>query len=467
MLDGLTSITRDPANMRTNLLPAMMLVAALLSSRMVSAEWTQFRGPQGNGVCEDVKLPTRWSVGQNVAWSASLPGVAWSQPVVWRDKIFVTSAITDDQQLPHAGESGPGFTLFSREGFSRAFLNGGEPPKATYRWKVFCLDGATGRILWEQTAREGRPSIPIHRSNTYASETPVTDGHRLIAYFGMAGLFCYDLDGRLLWKKELGSYPTQYGWGTGSSPVLHGTQLFVQVDNEESSFLVAFDKETGDEAWRVERDERSNWSTPFIWTNGLRTELITAGGNKVRSYKPQTGQLLWELNAHGRSATTPVADEERLYVGSVTRSTGSSEELVAIRAGARGDISSQNGDDNSAIAWRVRAASPELASPLLYRGCLYTLKQQGGIVVCFDAETGRQHYRLRLPGAKNFTASPWANQERVFCMDEAGQTFVLAAGPKSKLLATNKLDGMFWSSAAVVEDRLLLRGVEKLYCILH
>ncbi len=453
--------------MRTKLVATMLLVAAILTLKVARAEWPQFRGPQGNGVCDTTKLPTHWGVDQDIAWSMKLPGVAWSQPVTAGSKVFVTTAITDEQELPRVAESGPGFSFFSREGFSRAFLGGGEPPKVTYRWQVLCLDGETGGVIWEQVAREGQPSIPIHRSNTYASETPVTDGQRVIAYFGMTGLFCYDLDGQLLWKKELGSYPTQYGWGTGSSPILHGSRLFVQVDNEESSFVVAIDKVSGDELWRASRDEKSNWSTPFIWASGVRTELITGGGNKVRSYNPETGELLWEMNARGRCATTPVADEERIYVGSVTRSTGSSEELVAIRAGASGDISNQTDDADSAIAWRVRGAAPELASPLLYQSCIYTLKQQGGIIACYDAETGKRHYRQRLPGAANFIASPWASDGKVFCIDETGQTFVLAAGPKVEVLATNKLDDMFWSSAAVVGDRLLLRGVKRLYCIAH
>jgi len=452
--------------MQHHITRVLVLLPAFFSHLANAEEWAQFRGPNGNGVATAEKLPVHWEIDKNIAWKIKLPGFAWSQPVAWSDKVFVTTAQSDEQKKPRGGQTGPGFRLFSREGLSRAFGNGGDPPAATYRWIVMCLDGNTGRVLWKQVAREGSPSIPIHRSNTYASETPATDGECLFANFGMTGLFCYDLSGKLLWSKELGTYGMQFGWGTGSSPVVDSERVFVQCDNEDGSFLVALDKKNGEELWRAERDERSNWSTPYLWRNHLRVELVTAGGNKVRSYNPSDGELLWEMNASGRCATTPVADEELLYVGSVTRTAGSSGMLAAIRAGAAGDIS-LTGDEtaNAFVAWSVQRAAPPIASPLLYKGCLYTLKQKGGVITCFDANTGQRHYRERLPGSVGFTASPWANDGKIFCLDEDGQTVVLEAGPEMKIVTVNKLDEMFWSSAAVVGKCLLLRGVDHLYCI--
>jgi outer membrane protein assembly factor BamB len=378
----------------------------------------------------------------------------------------VTTAETDEQTKPRQGEAGPGFSFFSREGFARTFRSGGRAPDVTYRWNVLCLDGKTGDVVWERLAREDRPTIPIHRSNSYASETPVIDGERLYVYFGMTGLFCYDLAGQLLWNREIGAFPMQYGWGTGSSPIVYGERVFLVCDNEQESFLVAFDKRSGAEVWRVHRNEKSNWVTPFVWHNSVRDELVVAGGEKVRSYDPENGELLWEREATGRCATTPVADQELLYVGSVTRSRGGSGELIAIRTGAEGDLGSEsNVGANSAIAWSVPRVAPELASPLLYQGCLYALSQHGGIIRCFDAKTGQRHYRKRLPGAGGFTASPWASNGKVFCLDENGKTHVLEAGTKLNVLGTNELDEMFWSSPAVVGENLLLRGVEHLYCI--
>jgi outer membrane protein assembly factor BamB len=425
--------------------------------------WPGWRGPEANGLSFAKQLPTEWAADAHVAWKVPLPGAAWSQPVVWGDKIFVTTAVTDNQKKPRGGEFDPGMSM------ARLLLggfDGGAPPDVVYRWKVLCLDGASGQIVWEQTAREGKPSIPIHRNNTYASETPVTDGERLIAYFGMTGLYCYDLSGKLLWSRELGSYSTQFGWGTASSPVMEGDRVFVQCDNDKASFLLALDKKTGTELWRVKRDEKSNWSTPYVWKNKQHTELVTGGGNRMRSYRPDNGQLLWEMSGGGRCATTPVGDADLLYVDSYDRLTGRSGRLAAVRAGASGDISLKSDETtNASIAWSVSLNYTRVASPLLYEGCFYVLPQQSGVISCFDAKTGALHYRERLPGAIGFTSSPWANDGKIFCLDETGRTIVLAAGPKLQVIATNVLNETFWSSAAVMGEKLLLRGVDNLYCI--
>lgn len=435
-----------------------------LSGVAAGENWPQFRGPHASGIWSATTLPVEWGPDKNVAWKVTIPGAGWSQPIVWGDRIFVTSAVTENQKKPVGGQSGPGFG-FLRGLITGGNLTGGAPPDVTYRWKVLCLDATTGKVVWERLAHEGRPNIPIHQSNTYASETPATDGKRVVAYFGMTGLYGYDLSGGVLWSKDLGALPMQFGWGTGSSAVLHGDRVFVQCDNEKSSFLIALNKETGDEIWRVRRDERSNWSTPLVWENKLRTELVV-GGAKIRAYDPDDGELLWEMNGDGRCATTPVGNDALLYVGSVDRLTGRSGLLAAVRAGASGDISlTTSAPTNSFVAWSVQRAAPPLASPLLYHGCLYVLQQHGGIIGCFDAKTGKPHYRQRLPGAAGFTASPWANDGKVFCLDENGQTYVLQAGPKLEILATNKLDEMFWSSAAAIGNHLLLRSVDHLYCI--
>jgi outer membrane protein assembly factor BamB len=480
-----------------------------------------------------------------VAWKIEVPGVAWSQPIVWGDKIFLTTAITENQQKPQAGggfgggfggrggfgapggfggrppgadrapgsrpeggqnererpeggarapegdrsprEAGdqPGNTdeqprpraggsgrpggfgggFGGPGGFGGRGFGGGAPPNAVYQWKVLCLDRSTGKLLWEQLAKEAKPTIPTHRTNTYASETPVTDGERVYAYFGMTGLYCYDLSGEPLWSKDLGSHSMMMGWGTGSSPVLLGERLFIQCDNEEKSFLIAFDKRSGDELWRVEREEKSNWSTPYVWKNKARTELVTSG-RTIRSYDPATGKVLWELGGNqGGARSTPIGDDERLYVGT-GGGMGGSGPLTAVRAGAEGDITPGGGDSaDKHVAWSVPRSGPPMASPLLYEGCLYVLEQRGGILACYDAETGKQHYKQRIEGARGFTSSPWAYGGKVFCLDEAGTTFVIEPGAEYKLAATNKLDEMFWSSPAIAGSQLLMRGVDHLYCI--
>jgi outer membrane protein assembly factor BamB len=341
-----------------------------------------------------------------------------------------------------------------------------DPPKDVHRWKVLCLDAATGNVAWERVAREGPPSMHIHANNTYASETPATDGERLIAYFGMTGVYCYDLAGNLLWQKDLGVYPTQFGWGTGSSPVLFEERVYLQCDNEKSSFIVALDKKTGEQVWRADREEKSNWSTPFVWRNKLRTELVTAGGGQMRSYDPATGEVLWTMKGSGRTATTPVGNEELLYVDSYDRLTGGNGTLAAIRPGAAGDISLAGTEtSNEYVAWSARIRAYRIASPVLSSGCLYFLENNLGIVRCLDAKTGAEHYRKRLPGAWGSVSSPLASGRHVYCLDTNARMTVIESGPELRVIASNELDEMCWATPAVMANKLLVRTIDHLYCI--
>ncbi|MFO0896281.1 MAG: PQQ-binding-like beta-propeller repeat protein [Pirellulales bacterium] len=477
-----------------------LALGAGLCALAQAADWPQFRGPNASGLADAAPLATEWDKERNVAWKVAVPGVGWSSPIVLGDKLFLTTAVTENQQKPSAGgggfgggrgerrrpeepegeargprrgrpEGGPGGDQAEGPrrrgggggGFGRR--GGGAPPDALYRWEVLCLDRKTGDVLWTQTAVEKKPSIPTHRTNTYASETPVTDGERLYAYFGMTGLYCYDLAGKLLWSKDLGTFPMVSDWGTGSSPVLHGDLLFVQCDNEQESFLVAFDKRTGDEKWRAKRDERSSWSTPYLWKNKLRTELVT-GGQVVRSYDPSTGKVLWEMSGlNGRCSATPVGNDEMVYFG--TGGGMGTGPLVALKAGASGTLELEGDDDQSKqfIAWSAPRGGPPMASPLLYQGFLYVLDQRGGLLTCYDAATGKEAYRQRVPDAQGFTSSPWAADGKIYCLDGNGQTFVVAAGPEFKLLAHNPLDAMCWASPAMADGALYLRTVDDLYCI--
>lgn len=434
----------------------LLCVVLLLGLPAVSEaeDWSQFRGPRGDGVMHDAKLPEQWSEQSNVAWKVSIPGRGWSQPIVAGNRIFVTTAISDEEEKPRRGEMG-------------IVVGAADSRKHFYRWKLLCLAAESGAAIWEQTVHEGKPRFGKHRTNTFASETPATDGERVIAYFGNTGISCYDVEGKQIWTRDLGAFPTQANWGTGSSPVLYGDAVFVQCDNEQSSFLVALDKRTGDELWRVPRDEPSNWSTPYLWKNKERTELVAAGGKKIRSYAPTTGDLLWEMQATGRTSLTPVGSDELLFVDSVSRIMGSPGKLVAIRAGRAGDISlSPKESSSEAVAWSVTLTSYRNASPLLYADCLYMLEQNQGVVRCFDAATGKLNYQKRMPQATGCNASPWAMGNRIYCLDEVGLTVAFEPGPEFKVVASNKLDDdMFWASAAVSGNRLILRSLQNLYCI--
>jgi outer membrane protein assembly factor BamB len=449
-----------------------------LSALARGDDWPQFRGQNGSGLSAETKLPATWAADKNVAWKVKLPGYGWSSPIVAGDKVFLTTAVSDKQTKPRAffGDFKKGG--FRKGGFGKGgFGKGGQPPDAVYQWEVYCLDRATGKVLWHKTARKAKPTIPAQMGNTYASETPVTDGERVYAYFGTAGVYCYDLKGKLVWSKDLGTYKMMMGWGTGSSPALDGDRLFIQCDNEEKSFIVALDKKTGKQLWRVPRPERSSWSSPFVWRNKKRTEVVACGSKKVRSYDPATGKVLWECGGMGggggggrfggggaNSNATPVADAERIYFGTGGPFGGSP--LFAVKAGASGDITlGEEETSNAGVAWSRTRSGPYLASPLLYEGRLYVIETFGGLS-CYDAKTGKPAYqRARLQGARSFTSSPWAYGGKVFCLAEDGTAFVVKAGPKFQLLGKNTISEMFWASPAASGGALFLRGVDHLYCI--
>lgn len=421
-------------------------------------QWPQFRGPGTSGLAVGEGYATEWDAQRNVRWKVEVPGEGWAQPVVWGDTIFIATAVPQADAQPQT-QPRPG-------GRGRH-----TPPDTVYSWQLHALDLATGKTRWKKVAREARPPIPKHRSNTYASETPVTDGRRVYVYFGMVGLFCYDFDGNPLWDKSFGAYPMRNGWGTSSSPALHDGRLYLQVDNEQRSFLVALDAETGDELWRKPRTEKTNWSSPMIWRNKRRAELVAMGA-VVRSYDPVTGEPLWRLDlGGGRCNATPVGDAEHLYLGNELRNNGGPEDggggLFAVKAGAAGDITPARGRTTSAgVAWSRRAAGVAMASPLLYRGRVYALDRRSGLVSCYDARTGEPAFRkARIAGARSFWASPWAYDGKVFCLDSNGATHVLAAGPEFKVIASNPLGDECWASPALARGSILIRSAQHLYRI--
>jgi outer membrane protein assembly factor BamB len=288
----------------------------------------------------------------------------------------------------------------------------------------------------------------------------------------MHGVYCYDMAGKLLWKKDLGSFPTKSNYGTASSPVMEGDHLFLQVDNEQQSFLVALDKKSGEEVWRVDRAEKTNWGSPIIWKNKVRTELVTPGAQKVCSYDPTTGKLLWEIAGYGGNNTsTPVGNSELLYVilqgspPSGPGGKGGDGGLLAVKAGAEGDISLKLGESsNAGVAWSARRSAESDTSPLVYQGHVYVFAR-AGVMTCYDAVTGNQVYRERVPGIKNIWASPWASDGKVYILDDSGTTAVLQTGPSFKVLRRNTLDDTTWATPAAADGAIYLRGVNYLYCI--
>jgi len=417
--------------------------------------WPQFRGPEQDMIARGARLPETWDDSTNVLWTAGLDAESWASPVVLVDKVFIATAVPVSIHPPEENKDEAGEGTDESE----------EPPQDIYRWQVTCLDLKTGKEMWKQVAAEGSPRTGKHRAHNYAGETPVTDGKRLYVYFGMTGVYCYSLKGELLWEKDLGAYPTLNEWGTGSSPVVYDGLLYIQVDNEEQSFLVALDSENGDEVWRVQRDERTSYSTPYIWKNRLRTELVT-GGMTARSYDPETGELFWELRLDGHyNIPSPIGDRDYLYLGNPGRGETPGT-LFCVRAGSEGNITPENGEPTSSgVLWADLDAPTANPSPLLYEGLLYLVSSRGGEVTCINAFNGERIYQEKLEGVAACWASPWANDGRVFFTDEKGTTRVIQAGKNFKLLHENTLSDKFWASMAAAGNKYVFRGSEKVYCI--
>lgn len=438
--------------MRTKPIIAFSLALVLSFAASANERWPQFRGPSATGVADDPRLPDTWSKTENVAWATEIPGTGWSSPVVWGDNIFVTTVISKE----------------AKEAPKKGLYFGGERKAALdeHRWVVYCVDWKTGKIRWEREVHKGAPAHSRHLKNSYASETPVTDGERVYAYFGNIGLFCFDMNGKPLWSKKWGAFDTRYGWGTAASPVLHKNRIYVVNDNEQESFIIALDKKTGNQVWRVNREEGSNWATPYIWENPLRTEIITPGTKRVRSYDLD-GKLLWELSGMSSIAIpTPFSQFGLVYVASGY--VGDQHRPVyAIRAGASGDISLKEGEtSNKHIAWYQPQAGPYNPSPIVYGDYYYTLLDRG-FVTCHNAKTGQEVYgKQRMEaGAGAFTSSPWAYNGKIFCLSEDGDTFVIQAGPEYKLVGKNSLDEMCMATPAITRGSLIIRTASKLYRI--
>ncbi len=390
--------------------------------------WASWRGPTGNGDAPHARPPVEWAEGRNVRWKVEVPGQGKSTPVVWGDLVVLTTAI------PGSSVDGP------------------------VEFVVLAYGRADGKLRWRRSVRSEKPHEGTHKDGTYASGSAVTDGKRIYAFFGSRGVYALDMAGRVQWEKDLGDMQTRNAFGEGSSPALHGNTLVVNWDHEGTDFIAAFDATTGKEKWRREREEPTTWATPHVVVHGGRAQVVVGGTNKLLSYDLESGQPVW--HAAGLTLNvipTPVSDGGMVYAMAGFRGNA----LRAIRLGeARGEVTGP-----PALAWSYDKDTPYVPSPLLYRGGLYFLKSNSGILTQLDAATGAPRYSERLEGVPNVYASPVAADGRVYVVGRDGGAVVLAAGPQFKVLATNTLDERFDASPAIVEDSIYLRGARYLYRI--
>ncbi|HTB16260.1 MAG TPA: PQQ-binding-like beta-propeller repeat protein [Bryobacteraceae bacterium] len=460
----------------------MQLCLLILASAFVCGadlNWTQFRGPYSNPVGADARLPGEWSKTKNVEWSAQIPGRGWSSPIVVGGKVFVTAATTDGKsKAPQMGTdySNDYIAELMKQGLSaqEALKKVGErdiemPDEVTLHYFLYCLKLETGAVNWKQEFYSGRPPGGRHRKNSFTSETPVTDGEFVYVFVGNLGLFAYDLNGKQVWTTKIETNQIYLDFGTGGSAALHGNRIVIICDNQKHQFIAAFDKTTGKKLWSTDRDisdpavasMRSGWTTPYIWTNKARTEIVTTGPGAAISYDLE-GKELWRLSGISPSpAPSPFAYDGMLYIDA-----GQGRPLFALRPGASGNISlGKTENSNEYVAWSQDRAGTYITTPVVYEDGVYVLFDKG-ILARFDAKTGKQSYKVRIdPDAWAFTSSPWAYNGEIFCQSEEGKTYVITAGETFKMLRVNSLDEMALATPAMVGDRLLVRTEGRLYSI--
>lgn len=410
--------------------------------------WHQWRGPDANGVAPTGDPPIEWDQTKNVKWIAEIPGHGKSTPIIWGHRVFLITAINTGKVV----EGVPKPEDQPMRTFGIKF------PNTLFRFVVLCLDRETGKTLWEQTAIEELPHEGHHGDNSHASASPTTDGKFLYVSFGSRGVYCFDLDGQLQWKKKIGNVETRLSFGEASSPVIHGDTLILNRDNETDSHILVLDAKTGETRWQAKREEVSAWATPLIVEHNGRTQVITNASRRVRSYDLATGDILWQCGGQVANVTpSPVLFGDRVicmsgYRGSIA---------MSLPLDASGDIT-----DSDQVAWRWHRDTPYVPSPLLFGDWLYFNKLNNAVLTCLDVTTGKPIFEsVRLPSLTNIYASPVGAADRVYLVGRDGTALVLKRAATLEVLATNKLDDSFDASPAIVGKQLFLRGQRHLYCL--
>ncbi len=418
--------------------------------------WPEWRGPQANGVAPDANPPLKWGEGTNILWKAPIPGRGHSSPVVWNDRVFVTTAIetdkaTDPEKVKAVEKETPDFVR-----------KNAHMPQHVVRFVVMALKRSDGSVLWKQQVCEEAPHAGTHGDGSWASGSPLTDGERVYAYFGSYGLYCLDMDGNKKWEKRFGIMKIKANFGEGASPALCGDLVVVNWDQEGPCFLTALDKKTGEERWKVNRDEITSWSTPLVVREGGRPQIVVSAAKRIRGYDPANGAVAWECGGMTTNVIpSPVSGGGIVFCMSGFRGNA----LLAIKlANAAGDISGKP----EAVAWKRDKDAPYAPSPLLYGDLLYFTKENDGFLTCVDAATGKPHYEKQQLGAvKQIYSSPVGAAGRVYVTGRNGVTMVIKRGPAYEVMATNALNESFTASAALAGRELYLRGQKNLYCIVE
>ena len=429
---------------------AFAISLSFADSPAPNTNWPQFRGLNASGIAEGATPPIKWNVEekQTVAWKTPIPGLGHSSPIIWDDKVFVSSAIS--------GKDNPEL---------KVGLYGDIAPvqdDTAHRFMVYCVDRKTGKMLWERTAFTGKPKVKRHTKATHANSTMATDGKRVVAFFGSEGLYCFDMNGKQLWKQDFGLLDSGYfmvpsaQWGFASSPIIHDDLVIVQCDVQEGSFVAALNVKTGKEVWRNPRNEVPTWSTPTVVDSGGRKQVVLNGWKHIAGYDLKTGFEYWWLTGGGDiPVPTPVSGHGLIYI---TNAHGRLAPIYAIKDSAAGDISLQaDTTSNSHIPWSHHREGGYMQTPIVYGDYLYVCRDHG-VLSCYNAKTGERVYNERLgTGRTGFTASGVAADGRLYYTSEEGDIFVVKAGPKFELLAQNPMGEVCMATPAISGDALYFR----------
>jgi outer membrane protein assembly factor BamB len=423
-----------------------------------TGSWPSFRGAEAAGIAENQNLPDKWNgkTGENILWHAAIPGLAHSSPVVWGNKVFVTSAVSSDPKAT----------------FRPGLYGDGDASKdrSKHRWMIYALDKKSGKMLWERVAYEGEPVEKRHIKSTYANSTPATDGRIVVAWFGSQGVHAYDVNGKFLWKVnvgrvDMGAYdiPT-YEWGPASSPIIWDNLVIIQCDTQADSFLLALDAATGKTVWKTDRQEIPSWGTPTVATTANGPVLVTNASNYIRGYDPRTGKELWRLGRSSKiTAPTPIFSDNLFVVAS---GRGPERPIFVVRTNAHGDLTLPEGKDSSeTVVWSRTGRGSYMPTPLIYKGILYVLNNNG-LFDAYNLQTGAEIYRQRLPlVGSGFSASPVASDGKIYLSNEDGEVLVIAAGEKFEHLGTNSIGELLMATPAISDGVMYVRASSTLFAI--
>jgi outer membrane protein assembly factor BamB len=444
--------------MKRGIRTVLIASACIVATVSLSAQhWPAFRGSNAAGVADGNATAVKWNTvtGENVAWKTPVPGVAVSSPIVWGDRVFVSTAISSD---PNQG--------------IRTGLYGDVEPvtdSSKHTWRLLALDKKSGKILWDKLAYEGAPKTKRHPKSSQASATPVTDGRHVVVSFGSEGLYAFDLDGKLLWKQDLGVlnagwfFDPDYEWGIASSPIIYKNLVIVQCDIQRHSFVAAFDADSGKQIWRTERDEIPSWSTPTIFEANGKAELVTQATTFTRGYDAMTGKELWKYSGNSEIAIpTPIIGPGMVIITNGYRGV---QPIFAIKPGASGDITlKDNAAKSDVVSWSTKRGGPYIPTPLLYRELLYVLNN--GVLTSYKVATGEQVYQKRLGGTGGaFSSSPVAADGKIYCSSEDGDVYVIKAGPEYEELAKNSIGEVLMATPAISDGLIIFRGLKHVYAI--